>query len=324
MASGFDARVAVSTAESTYGTRVAPSRFIPLTAEDLGFEINRYFSPAIGSGPWARPSVITTKVGRGTLSGDVPTVGFGFLLNYLNGNTNTPVQDGATTSYATTFNLDTAPSKSFTVQVQNPPVTSSTLVPHDMTGCMMGGITLSWSAAGVLSYNIPVVYQNLDTAQALVSYVAPAAYDLFSFTGGSITVGGSLETNIIGDGSITIEYPLRDDGYMLGSNGLIAKPVPNDKPTASGTFVADFNDNTNISRTLNGTTADVVLKFEGATISGAFKFTTQVTLKDCVFTSNRAGVDGPGLVQQTVSFTSAPSLATNYPVLLYRSTGAAL
>lgn len=324
MASGFDARVAVSTAEGTYGTRVAPSRFIPLTAEDLGFTVNRYFSPAIGSGPWSRPSIVTTKVGAGTLSGDVPTVGFGFLLNYLNGNTNTPVQDAATTSYTTTFNMDTLPSKSFTTQVQNPPVTSSTLVPHDMLGCMMGGITFSWGAGGVLSYSIPITYQNLDTAQSLVAYVAPSAYELFSFTGGSITIASVLETNIIGDGSMDLAFALRDDAYTLGSGGLIAKPVPNDKPAASGTFVADFNDNVNLNRTLNGTTGDVVLKFEGTTIASTFKYTMQVTLKDCVFTTGRATVGGPGPLQQTVSFTSAPTSAANYPVLLYRSTGAAL
>lgn len=324
MASGFDARVAVSTAEATYGVRVAPSRFVPLTAEDLGFTVNRYFSPAIGTGAWSRPSIVTTKVGAGSLSGDVPTTGFGFLLNYLNGNTNTPVQDGATTSYATTFNMDTLPSKSFTTQVQNPPVTSSTLVPHDMLGVMMGGITFSWSAGGVLSYSIPVSYQNLDTAQSLVAYVAPTAYDLFSFTGGSITVGGVLETNIIGDGSMELAFALRDDAFMLGSGGLIAKPVPNDKPTASGTFVADFNDNTNLTRTLNNTIADVIMKFEGATIASTFKYTMQVTLKDCVFTTQRATVGGPGPLQQTVTFTAAPSVAANYPILFYRSTGAAL
>lgn len=324
MASGFDARVAVSTAESTYGTRIAPTRFIPLTAEDLGFTVNRYFSPAIGSGPWSRPSIVTTKVGAGTLSGDVPTVGFGFLLNYLNGNTNTPVQDAATTSYTTTFNMDTLPSKSFSVQVQNPPVTSATLVPHDMLGVMMGGITFSWSAGGVLSYSIPVTYQNLDTAQTLVTYVAPSAYQLLSFTGGSITVGGVTEQNIIGDGSIELAFALRDDAYTLGSGGLIAKPVPNDKPTASGTFVADFNDNTNLNRTLNNTTGDIVLKFEGDIIASTFRYTMQVTLKDCVFTTQRATVGGPGPLSQTVTFTSAPTVAANYPILLYRSTGPGL
>lgn len=323
MASGFDARVAVSTAEVTYGTRVAPSRFMPLTAEDLGFTVNRYTSPAIGTGAWGRPSIVTTKVGSGSLSGDVPTVGFGFLLNYLNGNTNTPVQDGATTSYTTTFTLDTLGSKSFTVQVQNPPVSSATLVPHDMLGCMAQGVTFNWAAAGVLSYSMPVVYQNLDTAQTLVSYVAPAAYDLLSFTGGSITIGGVLETNIIGDGSIEIGFPLRDDAYTLGSGGLIAQPVLADKPTASGSFTADFNSNDNLNRTLNNTSADVVMKFEGATISGAFKYTLQVTLPDCVFTTGRATVGGPGPLQQTVNFQAASSTA-DVPSILYRSTGSTL
>jgi hypothetical protein len=323
MASGFDARVALSTAEVTYGTRVAPTRFQPLTAEDLVFTVNRYTSPAIGTGAWGRPSIVTTKVGAGSLSGDVPTTGFGFVLNYLNTGTNTPVQDGATTSYATTFSLASIGGKSFTTQVQNPPVSSSTLVPHDMTGCMAGGITFSWSAGGVLSYNMPIIYQNLDTAQSLVSYVAPTAYDLFSFTGGSITIGGVLETNIIGDGSIEIGFPLRDDAFTLGSGGLIAKPVLADKPTVSGSFTADFNDNTNLTRTLNNTSADVVMKFEGATIASTFKYTLQVTLPDCVFTTGRATVSGPGPMQQTVNFQAASSTA-DAPEILYRSTGSTL
>jgi hypothetical protein len=322
MASGFDARVAIST-EVTYGTRVAPARFLPLTAEDLGFTINRYFSPAIGTGMWARPSITTTKVGAGSLSGDVPTVGFGFLLNYLNGNTNTPVQQAATTAYLTTFNLDTAPSKSASIQVQTPPVTSSTLVPHDMLGVMFGGITFSWSAGGVLSYQIPVVYQNLSTAESLVSYVAPAAYGLLSFSGGLLTVGGVTEANIIGDGSMEIAYPLRDDAFTLGSSGLIAKPVITDKPTASGSFTADFNDNTNLNRALNNTTGDVVLKFTGSVIEGAHSFYVEVTLPDCVFTTNRATVGGPGPVQQPVTFTSASSTG-DYPIIKVMSTGATL
>ena len=68
MASGFDARVAMSK-ETVYGTPSAPARFFPLTAEDLGFTFNRYFSPAIGTGMWARPSIVTTKVGSGSIAG---------------------------------------------------------------------------------------------------------------------------------------------------------------------------------------------------------------------------------------------------------------
>jgi hypothetical protein len=322
MASGFEARVAASK-EVTYGTRVAPARFFPLTAEDLGFQFNRYFSPAIGTGMWARPSVVTSKVGSGSLTGDVTTTGMGFLLDGLHGNVVTPVQQGATTAYLQTHSLSTSPSKSFSIQVQTPPVTTPTLVPHDMTGVVMGGITLSWSGGGVLSYQIPVVYQNLDTGQSNVSYVAPAAYDLFSFTGGAITVGGVTEANVLGDGQVSIEYPLRDDAYALGTGGTIAKPVITDKPRITGSFTADFNDNTNLTRVTGNTIADIVLRFTGGTIVGTHTYLFEVNIPDCVFTSPRPTVGDPGPVQQPVEFESASS-TNDTPSIVYRSTDTSL
>lgn len=319
MASGFEARVAWSK-ESVYGTRVAPARFFPHTAEDLGFTYNRYFSPAIGIGAWGRPSIVTSKVGAGSVTGDVTTTGFGFLLDGLHPNVVTPVQQGATTAYLQTHNLSGSPSKSFSVQVQTPPVTSSTLVPHDMLGVMFGGITLSWSAQGVLSYELPVVYQDLDISQSNVSYVAPAAYELFSFQHGVLTIAGVTETNIIGDGSVSFEFPLRDDAYALGTTGKIAQPVPTDKPRASGSFTADFNDNTNLTRVINNTVADVVLTFTHTSLAGtAHPFTIAVTIPDCVFTTPRPTVGDPGPVQQTVEFEAASSTA-DVPSITYKST----
>jgi hypothetical protein len=189
MAAGSDASVGIAK-ESVYGTRVAPSRFLPLTAEDLGFTYNRYSSPAIGTGMWSRPSIVTTQVGSGSITGDAMTQGLSFLVNGLHGNTVTPVQQSTTTAYKATHTLDSPPSKSFSIQVQTPPVTSATLVPHDMTGVMFGGITFSWSSGGVLSFEIPVVYQDLDLTRSNATYSAPASYSLFPFSGGSLTIGG--------------------------------------------------------------------------------------------------------------------------------------
>jgi hypothetical protein len=314
MASGADARVGVCV-ESVYGTRVAPNRFLPLTTEGLQLEYNRYFSPAIGIGRWARPSIVTTRGGSGSITGDVPTVGFGYLLQGLHGNTVTPVQQAATIAYLQTHTLDIAATKSYSFQVQMPPVTSSTLVPHDLLGVVFGGITFSWSPGGVLSYEIPAVVRDLDIAQSLATYTAPASYSLLPFSGGSLTIGGVAEGNIIGDGSIEIGYGLRDDAYALGTTGVMAKPVENDKPTASGTFTADFVDNANVSRTINNTTADVVLKFQHPTVIASTYYPyVEITLPDCVFTTNRPTVDGPGPVSQGVSFTAASS--TNDPPIV--------
>ena len=106
-----------------------------------------------------------------------------------------------------------------------------------------------------------------------------------------------------------------DDAHYLGSDGKMAKPVEADKPTAEGNFTADFVDNANITRMLANTTADVVLKFQHPTaISGSNYPYVQVTLPDCVFTTTRPTVSGPGLLSQPVTFTAASS--TNDPPVI--------
>src|SRR5512147_299371 len=230
MASGADFRMGFSK-ETTYGTRVAPTRFFPLNGEDISYEYQRYFSPALGVGRWARPSVVTTSAGTGSMNGDVTTTGMGYLLDGLHGNTVTPVQQGATAAYLQTHTLDTAPSKSYSVQKQTPPVTSSTLLPVDFYGVVFGGLSLSWAAGSVLKYSIPMVVRELNTAQSLATYTAPTAWAPLSFQGGALTIGGVAEANIVGDGSLTLGFSLRDDAFALGTSGLMAKPVETDKPT---------------------------------------------------------------------------------------------
>jgi hypothetical protein len=96
-----------------------------------------------------------------------------------------------------------------------------------------------------------------------------------------------------------------------------------DKPSASGTCTADFTDNTHLSRTINDTIADVVLRFEGAVIAGSDEYALQVTIPDCEFTSPRPTVGGPGPVAQPISFSNAST--TNDPVAIsYMTTDTAI
>ncbi len=319
MASGNDFRIALSK-ETTYGTRVAPARFIVITGEDIAFTRNRAFSAALGMGRWARPSVLTSRGGAGSINGEVTTTGFGYLLDALHGNTVAPVQQGGTTAYLQTHTLDTPPSKSYSIQKQMPPVTSSTLVPLDYVGCMATGITFNWSPTGLLTYEIAMDVQDEMTGQTLVTYVAPTAWSPFSgISGATITIGGTPEANVLGNGSLAIGASMRDDAFALGTGGTKAKPVETDKPTATMTFTADFNDITNITRVVNNTIADVVLKFQGAVIAGANNFYLEVTLQDCVFTSPSPTVDDPGPVQQGITLTAA-STTGDPPIIKYMST----
>jgi hypothetical protein len=241
----------------------------------------------------------------------------------LHNNTVVPVQDGATASYTQTHTLDTAPAKSFTIQVQTPTVATSVLVPQDMLGVMFSGLTLSWDAGSVLKWSIPTVVNNLDLAQALATYTPPVAWTVLSFAGGSLSIGGVTQTDITGGGSVELGFNLRDNAFALGSGGAMAKPAETEKPTASGTFTADFVDVTHLNRVVANTVADVILKFEGAIIASTFKYTLQITIPSCVFTSPRPTVDGPGIVSQTVSFSNAAGTSLP-PVVVYRSTDTVL
>jgi hypothetical protein len=314
MAAGSDARIGIA-AETTFLTRVAPTRFIAVTGESFAFTRDRAFSNAIGTGRWARPSRLTNKGGTGSLTGEVPTVGFGFLVNSLHSNTVTPVQQGATAAYLQTHTLDTPITRPYSIQVQMPPTNSATLTPHDLLGVMFGGLNLAWSDGNLVTYELPGSVGDLSTAQSLATYTAPPAYEPYAFGDGSIMIGGSLEANIVGDGSLALNFGLRTDAHALGLAGVMAKPVENAKPTAEGNFTADFVDNTNVTRMLQDTTADVVVRFQHPTAIAATYFPyVEVTLPNCKFTTSRPTVSGPGLVDQPVTFTASSS--TNTPVVI--------
>lgn len=318
MASGNDYRIALAR-ETVYATRVAPARFITITGEDIAFTRERAFSESLGQGRWARPSILTTRGGSGSISGEVPTTGFGFLLDALHGNAVTPVQQGVTTAYLQTHTLDSPPTKSYSIQKQLPPVLTNTLLPIDYVGALFTGITIGWSAGGLLTYEMPCDVNDELTGQTLVTYVAPTAWSPFGYQGGSVTIGGVAEGNILGDGSLEIGASVRDDAYALGTSGTKAKPVENEKPSATMTFTADFNDLTNVNRVINNTIATTILRFQGAVIAGTDEYSLEVEIPDCVFTSSSPAVDGPGPVQQEVTITAASQTGAA-PIIRYMST----
>lgn len=322
MASGIDVRVG-ALKETTYGTRAVPARFFEFTDVGMGYDVNHYESQGLGGGPWRKKRVQTTQRGAGALPMEVPTVGFGFWLDLLHGATPTVVQQAATIAYLQTHMLSSSPSKSATIQIQTPQVLSATLIPQDYLGVTVSGMEFSWEPAEVLMAEIQTVSRQLDLAQSLATYVAPATSSLFSFKGGSISIGGSAVADVHGGGNISIQWGLRDDAFALGSTGLISKPVPNELPSASGSFTADFNGLTAYNRVINDTIADVVLTFEGATIASTYKEKITITIPDCGFDGSPPTVSGPGPVTEEVSFVNA-SATSDPPIITYQSTDTAV
>lgn len=314
---GLDMQVA-AVKETVYGTRAVPTRFFEVTDDNLGYDRNFYLSQGLGGGPWRRRRIQTTSVGDGTLPMEVPTVGAGFWFDLLHNNSVTPVQQAATIAYKQTHTLSTAPQKSATVQIGRP-TTGTVVAPFDHLGVMLPELEFAWEPAGVLMMTPTLLVREQKTDQTLVTLTPPTSAGLFSFKGGSVTIGGSPVADIIGDGSVKFEWPLRDDAFPLGGSGLIAKPLPNERPTATGELTADFTDLTHYNRVVNSTQATVVLLFEGATIASTYKETVKITIADCGFEGPPPMVSDAGPVSQTVQFTSA-SAAGTAPVLEYIST----
>lgn len=318
MASGNEARIGAKK-ETVWGTRVVPDRFFPFLSEAIDYQYANVQVPVLGTGPWQRVQRTTTQGGSGPIVMPVTTTGFGWWLDLLHDNAVTPVQQASTAAYLQTHTLSTMSQKSFSAQVQTPAVGSSTLLPQDFTGCMIGSVEFSWDADQELRVSFTVVPQKLDTSQTLATYAAPTSWSFFTFMDGSITIGGTPVPSVGGSGTLTLNIPRRDDFYALGSNGLIAKPEVNDKPTAEVSFTADFLDLTHWNRTANNTIADLVIKFQHPTaIASTYYPYIEFTVPDCMFQSPRPQVEGPGLLQQGITVTGA-SASGNPPVIKLQS-----
>lgn len=315
MGIGLEMQIA-GTKESTYGTRAVPARFFIVNAENLDYEHQFYRSQGLGGGPWYMHRVGTVQRGTGTLPMEVPDSGFGWFLDLLHPNAVTPTQVGATDAYLQTHTLDGAPTKSATIQV-GVPTLASTPQPFDYLGCMLSGIEFAWEPTGVLMATPSWVVRQQLTDQSLASKTVPT-FGLFSFKGGSMNIGGSPVANITGGGSLAINWALRDDAYALGTAGLMAKPIGNDRATAGGQYTADFDSLTTYNRVVNETLADVVLRFEGAVIDSPEVAFIEITIPDCGFESSAPAVQGPGVVSQTVQFANA-SPDGSPPVIEYQS-----
>src|SRR3954468_19779632 len=115
MPSGNDARF-LAIKETTYNTRVTPTRSFEVTDDNLAYEFQPYTSVSLGGGPWRR-RVITnnTEGGSGPIPMEALSSGMGFWFDLLHPNPVTPAQQAATIAYKQTHSLSGAPTKSITV-----------------------------------------------------------------------------------------------------------------------------------------------------------------------------------------------------------------
>ncbi|MFF1297922.1 MULTISPECIES: phage tail tube protein [unclassified Streptomyces] len=320
--SGLGAQLGIS-AESTYGTFVAPSKFIEFTKESLALKKTTAQSAGIAAGRLLALSsrrVLTRKEVQGSFDIEVTNKGMGLLLQALMGTTVTPVQQAVTAAYLQTHTLASVAGKSLTIQ-KGVPLTTGTVTDKTFVGCKITSGEFSCGTGEMLAATFEIDGKDCDESQTL----AAASYSNMSpFHFGQMAVKtGSFGTETALDGirkvSCKIERPQDIERFYAGQAGLKKEPVENDQVKISGSLESDYVATTlDDLHTSDGGTS-LVWEFVGPLIASTYFETFRIVLPAIKLDEGPPTVDGFGVVKPTFNFTGLYD-GTNQPKIEYMST----
>lgn len=321
---GLDAQVTAAK-ESSYGVYVAGTRAFEFASET--FQRNKVTVQGTGiraGGRFARSArrVITTRDGKGQLTGDFVTSGMGIFLRQVCGAGSTNVQRGATGVYDQTHTPGQLLGESLSIQKGVPNTATGAVEPFTYVGCKITDLELTMNKAGLLVAQMTFDAQDEQTlgstpagpALATPSFTASAVP--FSFLNASLTLGGSPVAGVT-KASVALHRKLRTDRYYFNSSGLKAEPLENDWQAVDGSLTADFVTRAALYDSFaSDASLQLVLTFVGPQI-GATGVSNQLTVTVPVVKLNgeTPKVSGPDIVSLNVPFEGLDN-GTN-PVITY-------
>ncbi len=325
--------------ETTYKTAVAPSRFFESEAK-LKYDVNtvtgKGLRPTKGVDRTSRNSIAHFE-GDGDIELDVPTRGFGFLLNALLGSvTSTLIPTTTPSFYQQNHVLSiTDPVPTFTVQEILPALGGANAYPHTFSGCAFDSLELSAKEADTLSAKFSITAAQLSTAFAAQATSYPSDDALFTFVHGSIGIGGTLTEPTttalaslsgtpaanVQDFTVTVKRNLDDAGWNLGGAGYRSRPPALGKPELSGKLTVEYTDNALRDAYLAQTTLPLVLTFtHDVAVSGTYKPTLQIVLPAVRLQGEVPTSNGGDVITQSVDFTGFDNGTAAQPIwFIYRT-----
>ncbi|MFJ4974211.1 phage tail tube protein [Streptomyces coeruleorubidus] len=324
--SGLGAQLGIA-AESTYGTFVAPSRFIEFTKESLALKKTTAQSAGIAAGRLLALSsrrVLTRKEVQGSIDLEVTNKSMGLLLQALMGTSVTPVQQGATTAYLQTHTLASVAGKSLTIQ-KGVPLTTGVVTDKTFVGCKVTGGEFSCEVGGMLTATYEIDGKDCDESQTL----AAASYaNMSPFHFGQMAVkAGTYSSETALDGirkvSVKIERPQDVERFYAGQAGLKKEPIENDQVKITGSLETDYVATTLDDLHTSDAATSLVWEFVGANIESTHFETFRITLPAVKLDEGPPVVDGFGVIKPTFNFTGLYD-GTNQPKIEYISTDVTL
>lgn len=300
---GIAAQLGIAT-ESSWGTRVAPATYLPFSAESLRLEKQYIETAGLRAGRFAQDEGLhsaTTRSVAGSVTLDTLTKGMGKFFNLLAPGTITPTTVG-TDGKKFTFPIGAgAPEgKSLSIQVGRPDV-SGTVRPFDYAGCKLLGASWSIDTSGVLVGEYEFDGKDEDTAQTLGTYTAPGDYTVFKFDQGSVEFDDVAATELIKSASVSVSIPHDTERYGLGTSGVKREQLPNGLVDISMTVGLEFTSLTQHNAFKNATRRKVELLFTGPEFESGQSYALKFTLPCTVTTGEGPVVEGPEVLQQSLS-----------------------
>lgn len=326
--SGLSSSFGVSK-ESTYGTRVAPAKFIRVRNADFQREQNRAQGQGITAGaPLARGDhyVETHDWASATVDLDVQNVGMGVLLENLMGTTATVAQQAATIAYLQTHTLGDNYGKSLTMQA-NVPLRTGTAKAKEINGAKISQATFACGVGEFLTASLTFDGRAYDTSQTLAapSYVTtnPFHFKYMNFKLG--TYASEAAVNGIRSVQVQITRPMDADDFTYNNSGKKVEPVQNGDVEFAITVESDYLATSDFEDRFTGlTSTSMVWEFVGPTaIASTYYPTFRITLP-------QVWVDGPAMnvagtdVARTQYTLRGTYDGTNMPKIEYMSTDTAV
>lgn len=247
--------------ETTYGTAVTPSAFLPLVSESIAATRERLESAAVLAGR----KVITSEQWNGgpmAVDGDVQhelyANGLGILFLHMFGS----VATSGPGPYVHEFTPGPLDGKGLTVQVGRPG-TGGVVHPFTYSGCKVVDWEIACSSGEIATLGLTVAGRGESTSMGLAtaSYPSGASKPL-KFNHASVTLAGDA-AEVTGL-TISGANGLKTDRRFL-SDERRAEPLEEGRREYTGTLDVEFADLTHYNRFVDGTEAALVVDFTAGT-----------------------------------------------------------
>lgn len=297
--------------ETVWGTAVTVDTFFEYTSEAYTLERAYHDSLGLVAGRTFSPSArtkATTRASTGGVTMELPYKKSGFFFDQMVSGTITPVQQGGTTAYLSTFNVGASvPAKSFTTQI-NKPMSNTGDNAFTYPGCVLTEAAFSVEIGGALMSTFSTV--NKDETTTTTTPAGAALATATYVTGNEVWVHPEITLTYAGSaiGGITgvnwtWTQPMKADRFFLDGSGVIAKPVPNGLASVTGTLTGEFYDNTAYAAFRSGAFATLVVTGTGPTaIASTFFPTFKNTFAAIQIRGSSPQVDGPDILDLSIPF----------------------